>query len=130
VPNRDHTVVNDGTGVGNSTNVYGCELGREALITNYARKTTTITSAVDNANDRVNVAISSVSFAALGGAHNQTVRRAVLYKDLGGADTANVLIACFDIDGPGGTGLLTNGGDLDLDTNELASGGNLRIASA
>lgn len=129
-PDRDHTVVNDSSGTGSATNPRGCELGQQAACTNYARQTTTITSGVDHANDRVNVAITDVSFASLGGTDNQTVRRAILFKDLGGADTANPLIACFDIDGPGGTGILTNGGDLDLDANALGSGGNLRITSA
>ncbi len=129
-PNRDHTVVNDGSGVGSATNPGGCELGQEAACTAYARQTVTLSSGVDNANDRVNVALSDASWSPLGGAANQTVRRAILFKDLGGADTANPLIGCFDIDGPGGTGILTNGGDLDLDANTLVAGGNLRITSA
>lgn len=130
VPNRDHTVVNDGSGTGSSTNPLGCELGQQAACTSYARKTTTISSVVDNGNDRVNVAIADVVWSPLGGADNQTVRRAILFKDLGGADTANPLIGCFDIDGAGGAGILTNGGDLSLDFAALGSGGNLRITSA
>ncbi len=130
VPNRDHTVVNDSSGTGSSTNPRGCELGQQAATTNYARQTTTLSYAVDNANDRVNIALTDVTFAALGGVDNQTTRRAILFKDLGGADTANPLIGCFDIDGPGGTGYTTNGSDLVLDSNSLGSGGNLRITSA
>lgn len=129
-PNRDHTVVNDGSGTGSATNPRGCELGQQASIDNYSRKTVTLSYGVDNANDRVNVALSDASWPSLGGTNNQTVRRAILFKDLGGADTANPLIACFDIDGPGGSGITTNGGDLDLDAAALGSGGNLRITSA
>lgn len=129
VPNRDHTVVNDGGGTGATTNPRGCELGQQAACTDYVRKTTTLSSAVDNANDRVNIALTDVTWTTLGGADNQTVRRAILFKDLGGADTANPLIACFDVDGPGGTGVLTNGGEFVLDGVALGSGGNLRITS-
>ena len=129
-PNRDHTVVNNGSGTGSASNPRGCELNQEAACDNYVRKSVTLSSAVVNANDRVNVALTDASWTALGGVNNQTVRRAILFKDLGGLDTSNPLIACFDIDGPGGTGITTNGGDLDLDAATLGAGGNLRITSA
>ena len=52
----------------------------ECNATNYARKTTTRTDTADNTNDRANQALSAaVTWTALGGATNDTVRGYLFY---------------------------------------------------
>jgi hypothetical protein len=57
----------------------------EANFTNYARKTAiTATLTVDQANDRVDVDIPNQTWAAAGGATNNTLAKAVVFYDEGG----------------------------------------------
>ena len=97
-PNRDHNVVTDVT--------------NEITTINYSRKTvagSTVTE--DDTNDRSGWTVSPVTWAAIGNS-TQTARWAVAYEDLGGADSANPLIAAFDISAP--TGQLLDGNDLTV----------------
>lgn len=122
VPNKDHTFVNAGSGADNPSLA---ELGVEAACTNYVRKTLSVTMDYDAGNNRARFAIADVTWTALGGADNQTVAWLLIFKDLGGADSANPLVAWFSI-----ANYLTNGANFVADFAALGSGGNLRITAS
>ncbi len=87
----------------------------ELSATNYARKTTTRTDTADNANNRANHALSAaVTWTALGGASNDTMR-AILYYVEGASDSARIPIALCDLSAT----LTTNGGDVTLSTQDV-----------
>src|SRR3954468_7106074 len=69
----------------------------EANFTNYARKTAiTATLTVDQANDRVDVSIPNQTWAAAGGATNNTLAKAVLFYDEGGTDGTRIPLVALD----------------------------------
>jgi len=83
----------------------------ECAATNYARKTTSSRSATkDTVNDRVNMDFANLTWTSLGGAVNETVRAAFVYKE-GASDAARRLIAVFEL-----TATPTNGGDFTVNT--------------
>lgn len=87
----------------------------ELSATNYARKATTRTDTADNTNNRANQALSvAVTWTALGGASNDTMRAALFYKE-GANDGARIPIALCDLTSP----LTTNGGDVTLNTGDI-----------
>jgi hypothetical protein len=88
----------------------------ELNATNYARKTTTRTDTVDDANDRSNVALSaSVVWTALGGALNDTVRAVLFYTEGGGSDATRVPVSIHEYVTP----IPTNGGDHTIPTGDI-----------
>lgn len=87
------------------------------------RKTATITSAQDNANNEYHWAIADLTWTALGGASNNTLGGAALIKEVTN-DAGSIPIAFFSF-----TPFTTNGGDVTLDFLALGSRGNLRIAA-
>lgn len=90
-----------------------------------ARKTVTVTLQSNDTDNRVDIAIGTpVTWTALGGAANDTIGGAALIFETGGADTASVPIAFFDIN----PDVPTNGSDVSLTFNALGSGGNIRIS--
>lgn len=83
----------------------------ECAATNYARKTTSSrTVTKDTANDRANLDFANITWTALGGAVNETVRAAFVYKE-GGSDALRRLISVHEL-----TATPTNGGDFTLNT--------------
>ena len=102
----------------------------EIVATNYTvgfsgagRKTVTITSGVNDTNNRADFAIADVTWTALGGGTNDTIGGAILIEERTN-DTDSRLIAFFDL-----TDTPTNGSDVTLDFNSLASGGNIRFSA-
>jgi len=89
--------------------------GSECTATNYVRKSLTgETVAVDAGNNRAEfTADASLTWTALGGATNNLIKGMVVYKHVGGTDSANPLI-CF-IDFP--SDVQTNGGDVTVTFN-------------
>lgn len=83
----------------------------EADATNYARATALTTSVTSNdTDDRGDIAISAdVTFTALGGASNNTIEAAVLYKFVTN-DGDSIPIAFYDIN----PGVPTNGSNFTL----------------
>jgi hypothetical protein len=101
----------------------------EIVATNYTggfngagRKAVTKTPSVQQANDRVIVVLSDLTWTALGGAVNDTVAGLLLIREITN-DAASLLIAYIDF-----TDTPTNGGDFTVDFD--AVDGNLRIANA
>lgn len=83
----------------------------ECAATNYVRKTTASRTATkDNANNRVNLDFANITWTALGGASNETVRAVFVYKE-GASDAARRLISVHEI-----TATPTNGGDFTVNT--------------
>jgi hypothetical protein len=120
----DHDVVDNGAN--NATDPSFNEL----VATNYTggysgagRKTVTITSGVNDTNNRADFAIADLTWTALGGGVNDTIGGAILIKE-NTNDTDSRLIAFFDL-----TDTPTNGSDVTLDFNALGSGGNIRFAA-
>lgn len=87
----------------------------ELSATNYTRKTTTRTDTSDNTNNRANHALSAnVTWTALGGVANDTMRSILYYKE-GANDTARIPIALCDLT----LTLTTNGGDVTLQAGDV-----------
>ena len=87
----------------------------ELNATNYARKTTTRTDTADNTNDRGNQAISAaVTWTALGGATNDTIRAAVFYV-FNASDSAAVPYCYADLT----TAVPTNGSDVTINAGDI-----------
>ena len=84
---------------------------------------TTIAVHANLTDDRVDIVISDVTWPAIGGASNNDLCGAVLYKEGASADTTARLIAYFEFTSV----ITTNGGDIQADFNDQAGGGNLRI---
>lgn len=83
----------------------------ECAATNYARKTTSSRTATkDTANDRANMDFANITWTALGGAVNETIRAAFTYKE-GASDAARRLISVHEL-----TATPTNGGDFTVNT--------------
>lgn len=86
--------------------VSGCT---ELVATNYARKSTTRTETIDQNNNRAADAVSvDVTWTALGGAANDTIRAIVVYKYVAGGDANCIPICYMDLSSP----LTTNGSDV------------------
>lgn len=104
--------------------------GKEITATNYTgghngagRKTVdTVTVYNDSGTPRINVGLSNVTWTNIGGATNDTIGGAVLFKQVGVSDNDSFPIAFFDI-----TNTNTNGSDLQLQFVAAASGGNIRF---
>ncbi len=102
----------------------------EISVTNYAsgfagsgRKTVSVAVGDNSTDDRCDVELnggSALTWSSLGS--GATIDGAVLYHHQT-SDAASRLIAYFDL-----TDTATNGGDVSLTFNSLASGGNLRIS--
>lgn len=89
----------------------------EMVATNYVRKTVTLTSAQDDANDRANVTLTAVTWTALGiasGADGSIVA-VVFYDEGGGTDATRYLISYHDTGFP----VITNGGDFTLNAGDV-----------
>lgn len=121
----DHDVVDNSAGDATDPS------HNEITATNYTkghagagRKTATVTLAADKTNNRATVAIADLTWSSLGGAANDTVAGAILFKE-GANDGASRLIAFFDL-----SDTVTNGGDLTLDFAASAAGGNIQIATS
>ena len=84
----------------------------ELNATNYARQTMT-TKIVTVSGDNVILDADDVAFGALGGAANDTIGGCIIFKDTGGADSTNAVIAFIDV-----ADLLTNGSSV---TAQLAA---------
>lgn len=80
----------------------------ELSATNYARQVLGSKTVTVNAGS-VEIDAADVAFGALGGAANDTIGGAVIYKDAGGADSANAVIAFIDV-----SDLTTNGSSVTL----------------
>lgn len=120
----DHDVIDNGAN--NATD----PSFNEIVATNYTggfggggRKTLTITSGVNDTNNRADFAVADVTWTSLGGGTNDTIGGAILVKE-GTNDTDSRLIVFFDL-----TDTPTNGSDVTLDFNSLASGGNIRFSA-
>lgn len=103
---------------------------KELVATNYTggyggagRKSTTVTLQTNDTSNRVDIALSNVTWTALGGATNDTIGGVILVYETGGSDSTSIPIAFFDL-----TDTPTNGSDITLSMTSLGSGGNLRIA--
>lgn len=121
--NADHTAADAG---GNNDIV-----DAESAMTNYTRgwgnagrKTATITLQVNDAANRVDIAIGDLTWTALGGASNETVDACVLVKEGVANDTTTRPIAYFGL-----ADTLTNGGNFTLDFAALGSGGNIQLST-
>lgn len=86
----------------------------------YSRQNTTITSAEQDANNRGIFALSDVTFSSL--TAGASIHAAILFKNAGGADTANEIVAYFDMPQTD-----TNGNDVTLQMITSGNGGNLRL---
>jgi len=90
----------------------------EADFTNYARKQLTdadlAAPAVDDGNDRVDISIPQITFAAAGGAVNNTTAKLLLCYDpdtTGGTDADLVPLAAYDyVETTSGSDLVINAG--------------------
>jgi hypothetical protein len=123
-PDRDHTVIDNGAN--DTTDPSFCEL----VATNYTggfagagRKTATLAMSTDNANDRAVIAITDLTWTALGGASNDTVTAGILVKEITN-DTLSRLVAYLDF-----TNTATNGSDFTLDFPAAGSGGSIRFTT-
>jgi hypothetical protein len=84
---RDRTTLADILGAANT----------EANFTNYARKTgITGTVTVDQANDRVDVDMPDQTFAAAGGATNNTLAKLIVYYEEAAADATRIPLSAHD----------------------------------
>lgn len=123
-PDKDHTVVDNGAN--NTTDPSFCELQATNYTGGYGgagRKTATLALSKDNTNDRAIVAITDLTWTALGGASNDTVTACLMIFETGGVDTSSRLLAYLDF-----TNTATNGSDFTLDFPAAGSGGSLRFA--
>ena len=75
----------------------------------------------DDTNDFAYLDATDQAFSAL--AAGQTVGGAILFRDAGGADSANPLIAFYDL-----TDTPTNGGDITVQWATPGNGGVLKLA--
>lgn len=89
----------------------------EMVATNYARKTVTLTATEDDVNDRDNVALTSVTWTALGvaGGGDGSIVAVVFYDEGGGTDATRYLISYHDTGFP----IITNGGDVTLNAGDV-----------
>lgn len=92
----------------------------EANFTNYARKTgITGTVTVDQANDRTDVDMPDQTWAAAGGATNNTLVKAIVYYEEAAADATRIPLTHHDF------AVTTDGTDLIL---QVAAAGFFRAA--
>jgi hypothetical protein len=97
-------------------------IDHEISVSGYSRQTlTTKVVTQDNTNDFAYLDADDTVFSAL--ASGQTVGGAVLYRDAGGADSANPCIAFYDL-----TDTPTNGGNITVQWAAAASGAVLKLA--
>ncbi len=71
----------------------------EANFTNYARKTianAALVLTVDNTNDRTRLDTADLSWASAGGTTNNSLVKALVCEDVGGADTSRVPLLAYD----------------------------------
>jgi len=71
----------------------------EANFTNYSRKTianAALVLTVDNTNDRTSLDTADLSWASAGGATNNSLVKALVCEDVGGADTSRVPLLAYD----------------------------------
>lgn len=89
----------------------------EMIATNYARKTATLTGTEDDANDRENIALTALTWTALGvaGGGDGSIVAVVFYDEGGGTDATRYLISHHDTGFP----LVTNGGDVTLGAGDV-----------
>jgi hypothetical protein len=113
--NKDHLFVDDGTA--------NDPQSHEISVAGYARQTLANKVVTrDDTNDMAYLDGDDVVFSAL--ATGQTIGGAVLLRDAGGADTANPLIAFYDL-----TDTPTNGGSATVQWNTPANGAVLKLVS-
>lgn len=119
VYNPDHTVVDDGTGsdiASAEINVSGYTPGWGSA----SRKIASITMQVDNANNKIVIAIADQTYTALGAGNS--LAGIILVKEGVANDTTSIPIAYIDCaDTP------LNGSDITLDFATLGAGGNLSL---
>jgi hypothetical protein len=95
--------------------VLGISGANELNATNYTRKTSTRTDTTDNTNDRANQATSAtITWAALGGAVNDTMRALLWYIE-GANDAARIPLCLADLTAT----LTTNGSGVDLPAGDV-----------
>ena len=117
--NPDHTAVDDGTGndiASAEINVSGYTPGWNSA----SRKTASITMQVDNANNKVVIAIADQTYTALGA--GDSLAGIILVKEGAANDTQSIPIAYIDC-----TDTPLNGSDITLDFATLGAGGNLSM---
>lgn len=117
--NPDHTAVDDGTG----NDIASAELNVSGYTPGWgsaSRKTASITMQVDNANNKVVIAIADQTYMALGA--GDSLAGIILVKEGGANDTQSVPIAYIDC-----TDTPLNGSDITLDFATLGAGGNLSL---
>lgn len=87
-------------------------VGNEISVSGYSRQslgTRTVTE--DDTNNRVVLNAATTAFGAL--AAGQTINAAIIYRHVGGTDSANPLIGFIDL-----TNTPTNGGTFSIDWND------------
>lgn len=123
-PDNDHLVVDNGLNDAADPSFH------EIVATNYTggfagagRKTATLAFSVDNTNNRAIIAITDLTWTALGGATNDTVAAGILIKEITN-DTLSRLVCYLDF-----TNTATNGSDFTLDFPAAGSGGSIRFTT-
>ena len=112
--NPDLTFIDDGSA--------NDPASKEITVSGYARQTLANKAVTqDDTNDFAYLDADDVVFTAL--VAGQTIGGAVLFRDAGGADTANIPIAFYDL-----TDTPTNGGNVTVQWNTPANGGVLKLA--
>jgi hypothetical protein len=117
VYNPDHTAVDDGSGndiASAEINVSGYTPGWGSA----SRKTASITMQVDDANNKIVIAIADQTYTALGA--GDSLAGIILVKEGAANDTQSIPIAYIDC-----TDTPLNGSDITLDFATLGAGGNL-----
>jgi len=100
----------------------GDPIDQEITVGGYARVAlTTKTLTEDDTNDMAYLDADDVVFTAL--AAGQTIGGAILFDNAGGADTARIVIAFYDL-----VDTATNGGNVTVQWAVVASGGVLKLA--
>lgn len=70
----------------------------EADATDYARKTgITVTRTVDDTNDRVVLSLPTQTWVLLGGATNNTIRKAIIFYEVSGSDAGRVPLVAIAV---------------------------------
>ena len=117
-PDRDDEFVDFGAG--------NAPLDDELNVTNYTggfagggRKTASITTSQQDANDRIVIILQDITWTTLGGASNDIVTAGVLIKEVTN-DTDSQLIAYFDV-----PNTLTDGTNFTIDYDQVD--GNIRF---
>lgn len=89
----------------------------EMVATGYVRKTVTLTATEDDTNNRDNIALTSVTWTALGvaGGGDGSIVAVVFYDEGGGTDGTRYLISYHDTGFP----IVTNGGDVTVNAGDI-----------